>query len=253
MEIKAEIHRLENKFSNLTFNAQEDMISNEVEVRHLRQSFFLRPGDLRSEHKSFVKENKAELKGAESIEDLFITADEYWDFLNFSLLQHLINRHASEEIKVEVVEYCQQIRSFRKKTQLNIFSKVYQRKEVKKVDNNFCKIITEHNIDWSTATLEYVETFRNQLCSELSLYEFSLQVALLISGSVVITWLVPQSLVEYFLKSVKLNGRSLKDHHLKDHHVTKFMIDGFIVYDANTGVLTESLKRYEVYMYIHHV
>ena len=224
------------------------MISNEVEVRHLRQSFFLRPGDLRSEHKSFVKENKAELKAAESIEDLFITADEYWDFLNFSLLKHLINRHASEEIKVEVVEYGQQIHSFRKKTQLNIFSKVYQRKEVRKVDNNFCKIITEHNIDWSTATLEDVEAFRNQLCSELSLYEFSLQVAMLISGSVVITWLVPQSLVEYFLKSVKLNSRSLKD-----HHVTKFTIDGFIVYDANTGVLTESLKRCEVYMYIHHL
>ena len=222
------------------------MISNEVEVRHLRQSIFLRPGDLRSEHKSFVKENKAELKGAESIEDLFITADEYWDFLNFSLLKHLINRHASEEIKVEVVEYGQQICAFRKKTPLNIFSKVYQRKEIRKVDNNFCKIVTEHKIDWSTATLEDVETFHNILCSELSLYEFSLQVAVLISGSVVITWLVPQSLVEYFLKSVKLNSRSLRD-----HHVTKFTIDGFIVYDTNTGVLTESLKSYEVYMYIH--
>ena len=206
------------------------MISSKVEVRHLRQSFFLRPRDLRSEHKAFVKENKAELKGAESIEDLFITADEYWDFLNFSLLKHLINRHASEEIKVEVVEYGQQICAFRKKTPLNIFSKVYQRKEIRKVDEKFSKIITEHNIDWSTATLEDVEMFRNQLCSELSLYEFSLQVAVLISGSVVITWLVPQSLVAYFLKSVKLSSQSLRD-----HHVTKFTIDGFIAFNSTIG------------------
>ena len=236
MEIKAEIDQLEKKFANLTFNAQEDMISNKVEVRHLRQSFFLRPRDLRSEHKAFVKENKAELKGAESIEDLFITADEYWDFLNFSLLQHLINQHASEEIKVEVVEYGQQICAFRKKTPLNIFSTVCKRKEIGKVNEKFSKIITEHIIDWSTATLEDVETFRNQLCSELSLYEFSIQVAVLISGSVVITWLVPQSLVEYFLNSVKLNSRSLRD-----HHVTKFTIDGFVVYDSTIGVYTELL------------
>ena len=207
------------------------MISNKVEVRRLRHSFLRRPGDLKNEHKYFVKEKEAELKGAESVDDLFYAADDYWDFLNFSLLEHLINRHSSEEIKVEVVEYGQQIRAFRKKTPLNIFSKVYQRKQVRKVDKNFCKIITEHNIDWSTASLEDVETFRNQLCSELSLYEFSLQVAVLISGSVVITWLVPQSLVEYFLKSIKLNSSSLKD-----HHVTKFTIDGFIVYDSIIGI-----------------
>ena len=173
---------------------------------------------------------------AQSVDDLFYAADDYWDFLNFSLLEHLINRHASEEIKVEVVEYGQKIRVFRKKTPLNIFSKVYQRKEVRKVDNNFRKIVTEHKIDWSTATLEDVETLRNQLCSELSLYEFSLQVAVLISGSVVITWLVPQSLVEYFLKSVKLNSQSLRD-----HHVAKITIDGFIVYDSTIGVYTELL------------
>ena len=212
------------------------MISNNVEVRRLRQSFLRRPGDLKNEHKYFVKEKEDKLMKAQSVDDLFYTADDYWDFLNFSLLEHLINRHASEEIKVEVVEYGQKIRVFRKKTPLNIFSKVYQRKEVRKVDNNFRKIITEHNIDWSTATLEDVETFRNQLCSELSLYEFSLQVAVLISGSVVITWLVPQSLVAYFLKSVKLNGRSLRD-----HHVAKFTIDGFIVYDSTIGVYTELL------------
>ena len=212
------------------------MISNKVEVRRLRHSFFRRPGDVKNEHKYFVKEKEDKLMKAQSVDDLFYAADDYWDFLNFSLLEHLINRHASEEIKVEVVEYGQQIRAFRKKTPLNIFSKVYQRKEVRKVDNNFRKIITEHNIDWSTATLEDVETFRNQLCSELSLYEFSLQVAVLISGSVVITWLVPQSLVEYFLKSVKLNCSSLKD-----HHVTNFTIDGFIVYDSTIGVYTELL------------
>ena len=205
------------------------MIRNEIEVLHLRHSIIRLPGDLKNEHHMFVKKVKAELKKAESIADIFFTVDDYWDFLNYSLLEHIIDRHASDNVKKEMAEYVAQVSAFRRKTRLDKFSKIYKRKE-KKVDEKFRTLVTEHDIHLSTTTLEKVEEIRHDICSELSLREFSLQLAAVAPGSLVITWLVPQSLVAYFQKSVKLSSPAMRK-----HHVSQLTIDGFIVYDSTIG------------------
>ena len=205
------------------------MIRNKIEVLHLRHSIIRLPGDLKKEHRLFVSKVKTELKKAESVEDIFFAVDDYWDFLNYSLLEHIIDRHASDNIKTEMAEYAAQISAFRKKTRLDKFSKIYKRKE-KKVDETFRTLVTEHDIRLSTTTLEKVEEIRHDVCSELSLEEFSLQLAAVAPGSLVITWLVPQSLVAYIQKSVKLSSQVMRK-----HHVSQLTIDGFIVYDSTIG------------------
>ena len=206
------------------------MIRNKIEVLHLRHSIMRLPGDLKNEHHIFVKKVKAELKKAETIEDIFFTVDDYWDFLNYSLLEHIIDRHASDNVKKEMAEYVAQVNAFRRKTRLDKFSKIYKRKE-KKVDEKFRTLVTEHDIHLSTTTLEKVEEIRHDVCSELSLREFSLQLAAVAPGSLVITWLVPQSLVAYIQKSVKLSSPAMRK-----HHVSQLTIDGFIVYDSTIGI-----------------
>ena len=205
------------------------MIRNRIKVLHLRHSIIRLPGDLKKEHRLFVRKVKPELKKAKSIEDIFFAIDDYWDFLNYSLLVHIINRHASDVIKKEMAEYTAQVCVFRRKTRLDKFSKIYKRKE-KKVDERFRTLVTEHNIQLSTTTLEKVEEIRHDVCSELSLQEFSLQLAAVAPGSLVITWLVPQSLVAYIQKSVKLSSPAMRK-----HHVSQLTIDGLIVYDSTIG------------------
>ena len=209
------------------------MIRNKIEVLHLHHSIIRLPGDLKNEHLIFVKTVKAELKKAESIADIFFTVDDYWDFLNYSLLEHIIDRHASDNVKKEMAEYVVQVNAFRRKTRLDKFSKIYKRKE-KKVDEKFRTLVTEHDIHLSTTTLEKVEEIRHDVCSELSLREFSLQLAAVAPGSLVITWLVPQSLVAYIQKSVKLSSPAMRK-----HHVSQLTIDGLIVYDSTIGIYCE--------------
>ena len=227
--VNAKIKELERKFDDLVLHAQDDMTNNHVDVRHLRHSVKCLPSHLKSEHEHFTERKEDALRKAKSVDDVFFTADGYWDFLNYSLLQHIIDRHASDEIKKEMEMYVQEIVSFRKKTSLRGFSKAYRRKP-KKADEKFKKLVSEHNFDLSTATLEDVEQFRNDICSELSLFPFSLQLAALTTGSVVITWLVPQSLVAHIQKAITLSSRTMKK-----HHVTQLTVDGYIIYDGNAG------------------
>ena len=227
--INAAIKNLEEKFDDLVLHAQDDMITNHVDLRHLRHSIIRLPCQLKSEHKKFIKEVKDDLMKAESVDCIFLIADDYWDFLNYSLLQHIIERHASAEVKKEIEEYAQEILAFRKETSLRSFSKANKRKP-KKANDEFKKLVSEHNIDWSTATLEDVEQFRNDICSELSLFCFSLQLAAVTTGSVVLTWLVPQSLVAHIQKAITLSSRTMKK-----HHVTQLTVDGFITYYSTAG------------------
>ena len=128
-----------------------------------------------------------------------------------------------------MAEYTAQVSAFRRKTRLDKFSKIYKRKE-RKVDETFRTLVTEHDIHLSTTSLEKVEEIRHDICSELSLEEFSLQLAAVAPGSLVITWLVPQSLVAYLQKSIKLSSPAMRK-----HHVSQLTIDGFIVYDSTIG------------------
>ena len=229
-EAKEEVKQLEKKFDARVLSAQDDMIHNKVEVRHLRHSIIRLPRDLKSEHHSFLsKKVKKKLEKAKTIEAIFLIVDDYWNFLNYSLLEHIIDRNASDDIKKEMAEYIAQVSAFRRKTRLDKFSKIYKRNE-RKVDETFRTLVTEHDIHLSTTTLETVEEIRHDICSELSLEEFSLQLAAVAPGSLVITWLVPQSLVAYIQKSVKLSSPAMRK-----HHVSQLTIDGLIVYDNTIG------------------
>ena len=230
--INATIQQLEDKFDDLVLHAQEDMTTNHVDVRHLRHTITRLPCQLKSEHSKFIQKVKDDLRRVESVEDVFLIANEYWDFLNYSLLQHIVNRHASAEVKKEMKEFAQKILAFRKETSLRGFSKANKRKP-KKANDEFRKLVSEHNIDWFTATLEDVEQFRNDICSELSLFNFSLQLAAITTGSVVIIWLVPQSLVAHIQKAITLSSQSMRK-----HHVTQLTVDGFITYDGTAGNYT---------------
>ena len=160
---KTTINRLEEMFDDLVLYAQEDMITNHVNVGRLHQSIVHLPHELKREHTKFFKEMEDDLKKAESISDIFFTAKGYWDLLNYPLLQHIINRHATDEVKKEMNGYAEEILVFKKKTRFSTFSMAYTRKP-QKIDPKFRELVSEHNIDWSTATIEDVERFCSDFC-----------------------------------------------------------------------------------------
>ena len=132
-------------------------------------------------------------------------------------------------MKEEMANYVMQIKSFRRETRLQVFSEVCE-DEPETSDETFKLLVSKHKIDWATATLEDVESFRTEICRELSLYSFSLRLSAVARGCVEVTWLVPHSLVTYIQGKIKPSSPSMMK-----HHVSTLTIDGFIAYYSTTG------------------
>ena len=224
------VARLQESYIDITSRAAEDM-SGHVSVRKLRYSVLCLPANLKKEHKVFVRKAKADIKEAESADDIFYVVGEHTDYLNYSLLKHIISLYGSDKLKKEMTEYVKRIEVFRRKTRLEVFSEVCEDKP-ERDDGKLSRMITKHEMDWATATLDDVEKFRMDICRELSLYDFSLKLVAVARGCVEITWQVPSSLAMYIQKSVKPNSPTM----IK-HHVTTLTIDGFIAFESTSGTL----------------
>ena len=205
------------------------MKENEVDAGQLRLSLVNLPVDLGNKLEYSKKEIRDSLTAATPVDDIFVNISDHWDFLNYFLLEHIIDQHASEKVKEKMAKYVGKIRYFRRTTNLLMFSKAHERIPGK-VDKQFRQMVTEHDMDWATATLEDIDKFRNDINSELSLSKFALYIYKVTCGSVGITWLVPESLVPLIQKSIMPSSRFLQN-----HHVIKFTIDGMIVYDIKNN------------------
>ena len=228
---KEKISELQKCYIDISTRAAEHMSSN-VTVRNLRYSVLCLPPNLKKEYKKFVKEAKPDLKEADTVDDIFYVVGEHNDYLRYSLLKHLIELYGSDQLKKEMEDYVAVVFAFRMETRLELFSKVCD-DHPDKINGTFSKMVTKHEKDWATATLEDVERFRVEFCRELSLYNFSLNLLRVSHGCVEITWSVPQSLVAYIQKSIKPTSLAMKE-----HHVISLTIDGFIAYDSTTGSLS---------------
>ena len=230
---ESRIIQLQRKYIEISVKAAKVMSGN-VLVKNLHYSFISLPPKLKKERKKFIREAKADLDQAKSVDDIFDVIGKHSDYLRYSLLKYAIDLYGSDELKKEMSDYESEMKMFRKETRLKIFSKVCD-DEPEKVNGNFSEMVTKHDIDWATATLEDVERFRVEVCRELSLYDFSLNLVRVARGCVEVTWKVPKSLVAYIQKSVKPNSQSMRE-----HNVTTLTIDGFIAYDSIIGMYRQT-------------
>ena len=201
-----------------------------VAVQNLKFSILCLPRNLKREHKKFVKEARDDVRSAESADDVMYVIGEHFDYLHYTLLGYVVGLYGSTELKQKMAEYVRQVESFRKETRLEVFSEVCD-DEPEKINGRFATMVTKHEMDWKTATLEDVERFRIQVCRELSLYDFSLNLLKVARGCVEVTWRVPRSLVTFIQNCVKPSSQSMTD-----HHVTALTIDGFIAYHSSFGI-----------------
>ena len=226
---KEKMVQLHKCYVNIASRAVKYIESTEVPVDVLCRSLLWLPPALKKEHKALIKKAKADIKVAESVDDVFDVVG-CCDFLNYSLLKYIIDMYGSAKMKDEMANYAKQIKAFRRETRLQVFSEACEDKP-EKDDGKFSLLVTKHDMDWATATLEDVENFRIDVCRELSLYSFSLNVSVVAKGCVEVTWLVPHSLVTYIQALIKPSSPSMMK-----HHVSTLTIDGFIAYHSTTGI-----------------
>ena len=171
--------------------------------------------------RKFLECRTSALFRASSIPEQFGTMNFHWSYLDPSLLDHLVRRFDMKEMKGEMETYKSDLGQFRKKTPLTLFCRAQKRKRVR-LSPDFQEVVAE--FDWpNDVTLEVVEQFRQEYADHYGLRECAMMVAQVRPGSFIITWFVPESVVE------KLKGKVPRAI-FKKYSVTKLEIAGTCVY-----------------------
>ena len=219
------INDLEDGFDNLKNAIRECLERQRVLVSKVADVLTSLSPDFDEQHKKlFTKRHIRALYRAANISEQFGIMNPHWNYLDPSLLEHLVKKFRLEVMKRQIEGYKSDLHQFRKKTPLNLFCRTQRRKR-RRSQEDFKKMVVE--FDWpENVTLEDVEQFRQEYASEYSLHECAMMIAQIRSGSYIITWFIPESVVE------KLKANIPREI-LKKYSVNKLEIAGACVYRSH--------------------
>ena len=179
------------------------------------------PADEIDEHKHFLESHLSVCYQANDHAELIGQLSFYMNYLSYQLLDYLGNEFDLVEVKRKMMIYKSDLQQFRKKTPLALFCRT-QRRKVFDLPQWFRKAVMHFN--WRNGvTLEDVEEFREKYAFHYKLRECAMMVSEIRPGSYIITWFIPESVVE------KLKAKVPREI-LKKYCVTKLEIAGTCVY-----------------------
>ena len=186
---------LEKQFSNMQRRLQSEMRSNsEVSAEMLVDSLTLLPISLRGEYQKFVFENLKTLEKAESIREIFHHLNLHFTFIDYRLLEFLINEYGSRRLKQDMSTYARRVQAFMDETTVQQLMDHWPGRP--DIPPHFEKLRAVIDRDPKTYTLRQLDDLRKRLCSETRLSE---TILILIGvgrkNSFLVCWVVPSVFV----------------------------------------------------------
>lgn len=183
------------------------------------------PADDVDDHKQFLESHLRNLYSAEDLSELFGALSFNWNYLSYQLLDYLI-REFDLEVKADMEAYKKDLQQFRESTPLTLFCRTQKKRHVEP-PSKFQEFVAKFN--WpDNVTLEVVEQFRQEYAWSYSLRECALLLAEVRGGSYIISWFIPEAIVEQLKTNIP---RGL----LKKYSVTKLEIGQTCVYRSTDG------------------
>ena len=188
------------------------------------------------EHKFFLDEKLDKLRESKDQTALFSHLNLYWTYLSPHLLTHLVSQIPSlRKMEGAMETYMSKLHIFRTQTPLKLFCKLDKRHIIQ--PNGFSKVVVRFKQLKSKPylTLQDLEDFRQKYGSYYSLTKIALMLQDEIEEmSFIVTFLVPQSVVELLQSSVP-------EQILREFKVTQLEISGQNIF-CETQKQTASVK-----------
>ena len=194
--VQTMIASFEKWFNELKKATRECLEKCNISINQIADALTSLPADDVEEHKVFLESHISVLYQAPDHSQLFGTLSLNWNYLSYQLLDHLI-KEFDLDTRNDMESYKQDLQMFREKTPLSTFCDTQKKKWVKP-SPEFKEVVVKFN--WpQNVTLEVVEQFRQAYANHYNLRECAIMLAAIRSGSFIVTWYIPESIV-YKLK-----------------------------------------------------
>ena len=217
--VDQKIKELERRFAGMQRRLQTELKTNsDVSAETLVDSLTLLPVALRAEYQGYMSDKLSTLEDAEEANDIrkvFRCLNPLLTFIDYHLLEFMIEEFASDELKRDMAAYVGEVEVFIDETTIEPLIKLWPGHQ--KIPPDFEKLTAVINKDPSKYTLRQLNDLRRKFCCETNLTE---TVLVLIGvgkkNSFSISWIVPSLFVPQ-LSSMIVNLKSLKMLYQREH------------------------------------
>ena len=230
------MEQLENRFSDLMCCTYLLLTDKGIEDRHFHACLIALDVSRRKEHGEFVNNI---LKCGPNLYDLWCKLCDYWNFLNFNLLEHVVNKFGSPDLKLKMKSYTCDLQKFRSATRLSDFVDCWPVKGETPPDLR--TFVVKMNLNWERCTLEDLETFKGGITHQLFLPDFMLRLEKIEEGSITVTWLLPAPYVKLSLMAIQ----STSIEFFMEQKIETISIDGHECYPSPITGVSGHLKEHD--------
>ena len=231
-----QVQYFENKFGELVDKACQE-VCGKIEPPVFLSRVTCLPVSARTQHRSFIKTNLTNIPPPETFAKIWSILNLYWDFLNYGLLEHVINKCGSDDLKQQMQDYVDELSTFKQTTRLCDFIKSWPCRDDGPAEDRLKKGVVKMKREWSRCTLQDMESFMKDLVHKIFLPEFDILFQKAERGCVCVTWITSPSIA----KLLQRNLANIETEFFKDRGITAVTIDGQDIY------LTQ-IKKYSGYL-----
>ena len=211
LEVTQKISEKEEIFSALIYAVQMHFQScSEDVVQAIKSSLISLSMSIREDVSTCVfTSHQAEIITYNKVPQIFqwLTINGFWSFLNFYLLEKLVDRHSSsDDLKKRVADFKAEMEKFKQEMKLSEFLPAWSGRCPHVSASGFEPVILRVNTDWPNCTLADVARLEGYLESRFLINRFILRFANSHPGSVVIMWLVPSHAIPYLKNRIMAVG-----------------------------------------------
>ena len=220
--VQANIKQLKDQFKELKRVAQTQLERANTQINDLVEAIYSLPTECRELHRDFLHEYADGFVESRTISAVFRRLDThtYWGYLNIDILEHIITEFSLPS-QGQLEDYKELQQQFMEQTTVEEFCEAEGDRQHIDPPPAFVKLVTQH--EWQPPTyLKQVDDFRKKFALKYDLRESAVILVGMRGGSVVITMMVPESVVAM----VNSTGTEF----FKEHGIVHLQLNGTCVY-----------------------
>ena len=200
-QVRAEIDRLSDTFSDLMSDTRDEMCMREsvdpAFLKRFRDRLLDLPVAKKAQHTKFFRESEDDFLRAKDMEKIFAILRRYCSYRNYAVLREVVRKFCEAVLQRRMQEYCKSLEKFEKATFIDVYLEAIEASDV--LSSEFTKMTVKINKPASKCTLHEVRKITEAIAEKANLQSYSVYIGAALEGSVQLELGFPASCVGWIL------------------------------------------------------
>ena len=238
--IDATIEDFENRFRCLQNGMFRELVTSRVDTSSFLNTITFLPEKLKKEYKEAIVDMLPTLTHQESINQLFYHLNFLISFIDYGLLEYIIEIFGSKHLKADMMSYVSDIQMFMEQTTIQQLIKGSYLTGQHEPPPNFAILMAKIGKDAGKCTLQRLDKLRRRLCAKVKLSHIIFHlIALEDSSSFIVLFLVPSTLVP----DIMMSAKKVSDRFFQREKIVSISIGNRWLYNPKLISFSTELKQ----------